>query len=196
MKEELARNYRASPAGSIGRTGSLKGIPRPAATNPALVRLDWTGREEAVTLAGSPPRAKLRKVPELSTGEGCSGNAIIHADNLPAMAALTPTLRGRVDLAFLEPPYNAARERWVYPDPILGWFGSVVGAEGEDPLCHDKWPASMRTNLLLPPSEAFSSRTAWAVVPLPAKGSRTSASGPAAIRRMRRRSPTGLGIKG
>ena len=66
-----------------------------------VVRLDWIGREEATRLAGSPPRAKLRKVPELSTGEGRSGNAIIHADNLSAMAALTPALRGRVDLAFL-----------------------------------------------------------------------------------------------
>jgi adenine-specific DNA-methyltransferase len=92
-----------------------------------MVRLDWAGREEAVRLAGSPPRAELRKVPELSTGESHSGNAIIHADNLSAMAALIPTLRGRVDLAFLDPPYNAARERWVYPDRILGWFGSVGG---------------------------------------------------------------------
>src|SRR3712207_3361545 len=55
------------------------------------------------------------------------------------MAALTSALRGRVDLAFLDPPYNASRERWIYPDRILGWFGNVVGAEGEDPLRHDKW---------------------------------------------------------
>jgi DNA modification methylase len=115
----------------------------------AAVRLEWVGREEAALLAGSPPRAKLRKVPGLSTGEGCSGNAIIHADNLPAMAALTPDLRGRVDLAFLDPPYNAARERWVYPDRILGWFGSVVGAEGEDPLRHDKWLSMMYPRLAL-----------------------------------------------
>jgi hypothetical protein len=113
------------------------------------VRLDWAGREEAARLAGSPPRAKLRKVPELSTSRGHSGNAVIHADNLPAMAALTPALRRRVDLAFLDPLYNAARERWVYPDRILGWFGSVVGAEGEDPLRHDKWLSMMYPRLAL-----------------------------------------------
>jgi hypothetical protein len=114
-----------------------------------MVRLDWTGREGAARLAGSPPRGKLRKVPELSTGEGSSGNAIIHADNLPAMAALTPALRGRVDLTFLDPPYNAAREHWVYPDRVLGWFGSVVGAEGEDPLRHDKWLSMIYPRLTL-----------------------------------------------
>jgi DNA modification methylase len=113
------------------------------------VRLHWAGREEAARLAVSPPRGKLQKISELSTGEGRSGNAIIHADNLLAMAALIPALRGRVDLAFLDPPYNAARERWIYPDRILGWFGSVVGAEGEDPLRHDKWLSMMYPRLAL-----------------------------------------------
>jgi DNA modification methylase len=149
--KELAKNHRASLVGSTGRTDALKSIPRMAGADPgpAVVRLGWTGREEAARLAGSPPRARLRKVPELSTGESHSGNAIIHADNLSAMAALIPTLRGQVDFAFLDPPYNARRERWVYPDPILGWFGSVVGAEGEDPLRHDKWLSMMYPRLAL-----------------------------------------------
>jgi adenine-specific DNA-methyltransferase len=137
--------------GSAGRTDALKRTPRAAGAESGLgvVRLDWAGREEAARLAGSSPQAKLRKVPELSTGEGCSRNAVIQADNLPAMAALTPTLRGTVDLAFLDPPYNATRERWVYPARILGWFGSVVGAEGEDPLRHDKWLSMMYPRLAL-----------------------------------------------
>jgi DNA modification methylase len=149
--EELPGNHRSPPAASAGWIDSPKSIPRTAGAEPgsAAVRLDWVGREEAARIAGSPPRAKLRKVPELSSGESRSGNAIIHADNLPAMAALTPVLRGRVDLAFLDPPYNAARERWVYPDRILGWFGSVVGAEGEDPLRHDKWLSMMYPRLAL-----------------------------------------------
>ena len=149
--KELARNHHSSLAGSAGRTDALKRTPRMAGADPgpAVVRFSWTGREEAARLAGSPPRAQLQKIPELSTGEGRSANAIIHADNLPAMAALTPALRGRVDLAFLDPPYNATRERWVYPDPIFGWFGRVVGAEGEDPLRHDKWLSMMYPRLAL-----------------------------------------------
>jgi DNA modification methylase len=92
---------------------------------------------------------KLRKLPELSFGKGGSGNMVIHADNLQTLAALAPSLRGRVALAFLDPPYNAARERWIYPDHILRWFGSVVGAEGEDPLRHDKWLSMMYPRLAL-----------------------------------------------
>ena len=125
----VPKNHRLSLVDSAGRTDALKRIPRTADAElgSPMVHLDWAGREEAVRLAGSPPRAKLRKVPELSTGKRSSGSAIIHADNLPAMAALMPTLRGRLDPAFLDPPYNATRERWVYPDRILGWFGSMVG---------------------------------------------------------------------
>jgi DNA modification methylase len=149
--KRVTKNHHLSPAGSAGRTDALKRIPRTAGAElgSPMVRLDWAGREEAARLADSPPRGELRKVHELSTGEGRSGNAIIHADNLSAMAALTPALCGRVDLAFLDPPYNAARERWTYPDRILGWFGSVVGAEGEDPLRHDKWLSMMYPRLAL-----------------------------------------------
>ncbi len=79
--KELTRDHRASLVGSTGRTDALKSIPRMAGVDsgPAVVRLGWTGREQAARLAGASPRAKLRKVPELSTGEGRSANAIIHA---------------------------------------------------------------------------------------------------------------------
>ena len=149
--KEVTKNHHLTSACSAGRTGALKRVPRTAGAElgSPMVRMNWAGRGEAALLAGSPPRGKLQKIPELSTGEGRSENAIVHADNLPAMATLIPTLRGRVDLAFLDPPYNATRERWVYPDRILGWFGSVVGAEGEDPLRHDKWLSMMYPRLAL-----------------------------------------------
>src|SRR5215210_2751752 len=148
---EVRRGYRPFSTGSTCRTDSQKSILRRVVAEPghAMVHLDWVGREEATRIAGSPPQGKLRKIPELSTDEGHSANMIINGDNLPAMVALTPALRGRVDLAFLDPPYNAARERWIYPDRILDWFGRVVGAEGEDPLRHDKWLSMMYPRLAL-----------------------------------------------
>ena len=100
-------------------------------------------------LADSQPRRKLRRIPELSSGDGASGNAVIQGDNLQVMTALAPTLRGRVNLAFLDPPYNAAREHWVYPDRVRDWYGTVVGPEGEDPLRHDKWLSMMYPRFVL-----------------------------------------------
>jgi adenine specific DNA methylase Mod len=79
---------------------------------------------------------------------GDSRNAVIQGDNLQVMTALAPSLEGRVDLAFLDPPYNATRERWIYPDRVRDWYGTVVGAEGEDPLRHDKWLSMMYPRFL------------------------------------------------
>lgn len=114
-----------------------------------MVRLNWVGREDAVRLAESQPQSKLRRIPELSSGADASGNAVIHGDNLRVMTALAPTLQGRVNLAFLDPPYNATRERWVYPDRVRDWYGTMVGAEGEDTLRHDKWLSMMYPRLVL-----------------------------------------------
>ncbi|MCA1739526.1 MAG: site-specific DNA-methyltransferase [Actinobacteria bacterium] len=114
-----------------------------------MVRLDWAGREDAVRLAESQPRRKLRRIPELSSGVGVFGNAVIQGDNLQVMTALAPTLQDRVNVAFLDPPYNATREYWVYPDRVRDWYGTVVGAEGEDPLRHDKWLSMMYPRLVL-----------------------------------------------
>lgn len=114
-----------------------------------MVRLDWIGREDAIRLAESQPRRKLRRIPELSSGDDAFGNAVIQGDNLQVMTALAPTLRGRVNLAFLDPPYNATREHWVFPDQVRDWYGTVVGAEGEDPLRHDKWLSMMYPRFVL-----------------------------------------------
>ena len=114
-----------------------------------MVRLDWIGREDAMRLAESQLRRKLRIIPELSSGVGTFGNAVIQGDNLQVMTALAATLRGCVNLAFLDPPYNATRESWVYPDRVRDWYGTVVGPEGEDPLRHDKWLSMMYPRFVL-----------------------------------------------
>jgi site-specific DNA-methyltransferase (adenine-specific)/adenine-specific DNA-methyltransferase len=114
-----------------------------------MVHLDWIGREEAMRLAESQPQRNLQRIPELSSGVGDSVNAVIQGDNLQVMMALTPSLQGRVDLAFLDPPYNATHERWFYPDRVRDWYGTLVGAEGEDPLRHDKWLSMMYPRFVL-----------------------------------------------
>lgn len=114
-----------------------------------MVHLDWIGREDATRLVESLPRRNLRRIPELSSGVNAFGNAVIQGDNLQVMMALAPALQGRVNLAFLDPPYNATHERWVYPDRVRDWYGTVVGAEGEDPLRHDKWLSMMYPRFVL-----------------------------------------------
>ena len=86
--------------------------------------------------------------------ETCSGNMIIHGDNLIALKALLPEFEGRVNCAYFDPPYNTGEEKWVYNDNvndphIRKWLGEVVGKEGEDLSRHDKWLCMMYPRLVL-----------------------------------------------
>lgn len=117
-----------------------------------MPELDWLGKEHVLDLAGKVPVHSLLPIADKSMPPGC-GNVIVHGDNLRALKALLPRYRGSVKLVFIDPPYNADDERWVYADhgyttglePLLG----EVGREGEDPLRHDKWLCMMYPRLVL-----------------------------------------------
>ncbi|HZJ79439.1 MAG TPA: site-specific DNA-methyltransferase, partial [Dysgonamonadaceae bacterium] len=77
-----------------------------------------------------------------------SGNKIIHGDNLEALKSLLPEYEGKIDVVYIDPPYNTGKEKWVYNDNvnhprIQKWLGEVVGIDGEDFTRHDKWLCMM-----------------------------------------------------
>lgn len=113
-----------------------------------MPRLDWTGREESEGYADRVAPAELKPVPELSSDEG-SQNVLVCGENLRVLKELLPECGGSVDLVFIDSPYNARDERWIFPDFLLDWRGKTVGAEGEDPLRHDKWLSMMYPRLRL-----------------------------------------------
>ena len=82
-----------------------------------------------------------------------AGNLIIHGDNLHALKALLPRYAGKVDLIFIDPPYNTGNEGWCYNDNVNSpmmkeWLSSnPVGIE--DMLRHDKWLAMMWPRMTL-----------------------------------------------
>jgi adenine-specific DNA-methyltransferase len=83
-----------------------------------------------------------------------SGNLIIHGDNLEALKALLPEYEGRVDVIYIDPPYNTGNENWIYNDnvndpKIKKWLGQVVGRESEDLSRNDKWLCMMYPRLKL-----------------------------------------------
>lgn len=83
-----------------------------------------------------------------------SNNMIIHGDNLIALKSLLPKFEGRVDLVYIDPPYNTGNEGWIYNDNvndprILSWLGKVVGKQEEDFTRHDKWLCMMYPRLQL-----------------------------------------------
>ncbi len=82
-----------------------------------------------------------------------AGNLVIHGDNLHALKALLPRYAGKVDLVFIDPPYNTGNEGWCYSDnvnsPIMREWLSTNPVDGEDLLRHDKWLCMMWPRLVL-----------------------------------------------
>src|SRR5690242_18172696 len=79
-------------------------------------------------------------------------NLIIHGDNLEALKALLPRYAGKVDLVYIDPPYNTGNEAWAYNDnvnsPLMKeWLGNVVDCD--DMKRHDRWCCMMWPRLKL-----------------------------------------------
>ena len=81
------------------------------------------------------------------------GNLIIHGDNLAALKSLMPRYAGKVDLIFIDPPYNTGNEGWCYSDnlssPIMKEWLSSNPVDADDLLRHDKWLCMMWPRLTL-----------------------------------------------
>lgn len=75
--------------------------------------------------------SKLVDDPSLGHGDASGGNLLVHGDNLAALGALVPTLRGAVRLVYLDPPYNTGSAFEHY----------------DDQRDHDAWLAMMRATL-------------------------------------------------
>lgn len=85
-------------------------------------------------------------------GPSLDDNLIIHGDNLHALKALLPKYAGKVDVIYIDPPYNTGNEGWAYNDnvnsPLMKeWLGKEVDID--DLERHDKWLCMMWPRLVL-----------------------------------------------
>ena len=111
--------------------------------------LNWIGKDKIVNHHQDVPyRVLEHKYGFTAKGQQKksteSGNLIIHGDNLEALKSLLPQYEGQVDIAYIDPPYNTGKEKWLYTDnvnhpKIEKWLNEIVGIEGEDLSRHDKW---------------------------------------------------------
>jgi adenine-specific DNA-methyltransferase len=122
--------------------------------------LNWIGKDKVVSHHQDVPFKVLEHKYGFSANDGeqnketQSGNKIIHGDNLEALKSLLPEYEGRIDIIYIDPPYNTGSEQWVYNDnvnhpKIKKWLGDVVGKDGEDLSRHDKWLCMMFPRLKL-----------------------------------------------
>lgn len=67
-------------------------------------------------------------------------HTVINGENYHVLKALTYTHRGRVDVIYIDPPYNTGAKDWKYNNDYV---------EGDDLYRHSKWLAFMERRLLV-----------------------------------------------
>ena len=77
--------------------------------------LNWHGKRKARQLALTPSTGTLRPCPEDSVNWDTTQNLMIEGDNLEVLKLLQKSYAGKVNLIYIDPPYNTGKD-FVYPD--------------------------------------------------------------------------------
>lgn len=76
----------------------------------------------------------------INTKKDAPVNLIVEGDNYHALSVLNYTHRGKVDLIYIDPPYNTGNQSWRYNNNYV---------EADDRFRHSKWLSFMKSRLLL-----------------------------------------------
>ncbi|MDO5296883.1 MAG: site-specific DNA-methyltransferase [bacterium] len=77
--------------------------------------LNWLGKEQAQANASSPADKVMEEIGALSRDAQTTKNLFIEGDNLDSLKLLLPEYRNKIDLAYIDPPYNTGH-RFAYKD--------------------------------------------------------------------------------
>ena len=75
---------------------------------------------------------------DLFIDNGGQMNFIVEGDNLASLKLLEKTHKGRIDLIYIDPPYNTGNKDFVYDDSFV---------DGNDTFRHSKWLSFMEKRL-------------------------------------------------
>ena len=75
----------------------------------------WPGKSEAQRIANTPSNKALRPQREKSVDFDNTENIYIEGDNLEALKLLRETYLGKINLIFIDPPYNTGND-YIYSD--------------------------------------------------------------------------------
>lgn len=108
--------------------------------------LVWEDKPEDVEelLRENLPVLKEVKEKAIVNGEEHPNHILIEGDNLHALTALTFTHEGRIDVIYIDPPYNTGNKDFRYFDSR---FDKVVDIDKEHPFRHSMWLSFMNKRL-------------------------------------------------
>lgn len=79
-----------------------------------------------------------KKLALVEGGEDAPNHILIEGDNLEALTVLTYTHEGKIDVIYIDPPYNTKNKDFVYNDKFIDY---------EDEYRHSKWLSFMSKRL-------------------------------------------------
>ena len=86
------------------------------------------------------PVLKEVKKNRIELGDIYSNNLLIEGDNYHALSVLNYTHKGKIDLIYIDPPYNTGAKNWKYNNDYV---------DKDDEYRHSKWLSFMRNRLNL-----------------------------------------------
>ncbi|MCM1294195.1 MAG: site-specific DNA-methyltransferase [Muribaculaceae bacterium] len=104
--------------------------------------LVWEDKPEQVVIDCQTKLPVLSEVPaqSITTSADAPTNIIIEGDNYHALSVLNYTHAGKIDLIYIDPPYNTGNKDFIYNDRIV---------DAEDGYRHSKWLSFMEKRLRL-----------------------------------------------
>lgn len=80
----------------------------------------------------------LSEEKDLFIDNGGNMNFLIEGDNLASLKLLEKTHKGKIDLIYIDPPYNTGASNWIYDNDYV---------DGNDLFKHSKWLSMMKSRL-------------------------------------------------
>jgi adenine-specific DNA-methyltransferase len=117
--------------------------PPPPHTNPPKkYGLVWEHKSEAIVELCETNLPVLKEVVEcaISASEGQPTNILIEGDNYHALSVLNYTHKEKIDVIYIDPPYNTGNKDFKYNDNFV---------DTEDAFRHSKWLSFMNVRLIL-----------------------------------------------
>lgn len=104
--------------------------------------LVWEDNPEDVARLCETQLPVLEEVPNraIQKIEGVSNNLIIEGDNYHSLSVLNYTHAGKIDVIYIDPPYNTGNKSWMYNNNFV---------DKEDAYRHSKWISFMEKRLRL-----------------------------------------------
>lgn len=93
-------------------------------------QLDWPGKRAAAFAANAPIAKTLRPVREESVDFDTTKNLFIEGDNLDALKLLQESYLGKVNLIYIDPPYNTGND-FIYEDDFSETSGEYLERSGQ-----------------------------------------------------------------